>query len=1340
MAFDQNSVPKNLRPLNIVRSMPEDPRIAPMTSSGRPIEGFYTNPPTDAGGSPGTIPAVYYPATVSDAGFVPLGFNNAVTGWVQHVMPPQSQTGPISGAVINNSSRGYTNAPNFGTWAGGFASDYASEEGGGEDSVSGRKVKFLCSFAGKILPRLSDGALRYAGGQTRIISVRRDVSFGEFIQKMTDIYVQNVVVKYQLPDEDLDALVSVSCPDDLENMMDEFEKLIEMSSDGSAKLRIFLFSPSELEDASLARIGDLQDVGKRYVEAVNGIMDRFINGGGGCRIVRNESIESAISGQNSDLSGNEGGDSLAHGLGEVIGLSPKATSVVPSSDTVSRMDSVNYNPVFYADPSIVPSSIQMVISDPTVVSVSRQEVERSAPLNIPQASPDMGYPPVSRYVQSYMDPHQETLNHANFVQLPSHMGYPAQVLGPARPVFMQPPVPAGFAPQQFNSVVHMTTNPAFMSDSQPQHVRVEHFPAESMVQQRVVQLPAKQGHNGYLPQAPLHGGAYNWHQTSHPEQIPLSGVGLPPQPVMPSEKFPRLEGCLMCQQALPHAHSDTIAQEENEIPASTTSDLGPIYTSIHFDGRGRPMMGPILTGTMAENNIEQLAGGPRPIIVKNENLECDKIQTEAIEVSQNFEGQYVNDKAIPQKAENSEPPKVPLPQGVMMTNGVQYPYNVFGASTPPSCQANAVQNPIVHHQSEVVQDGRQLINDFAPVGVPLQNKDDVIHESPKEYAVKVSGGVPIDEPTSSVSEHLRQIDERLENLQLRPSEVLFNEQNKIIRDPIKEGAMDNRSARNITTAEFYEVGGKSHLRTSDTAGNCVYSGIEPPHAAERILPVSERKENVAWSQLKTTGVADRSSLSLFYGVGDISDNSTSLFSNQDPWNMRPDTHFRPPRPSKIQIRKDAGPRDDNRLLNSGETQRDSLLDSPLGDGGYQHSGNLNRDLGSDRSLSNKGSAEELIKQELQAVAEGVAASVLHSSIPSNHDTSVYPRSASPPMTRQNGDVQPANSEIQHRDKLEEIKPKLSEKTNFGFPASGMGRLQIIRNSDLEELRELGSGTFGTVYHGKWRGTDVAIKRINDRCFAGKPSEQDRMRDDFWNEAIKLADLHHPNVVAFYGVVLDGPDGSVATVTEYMVNGSLRNALQKTERNLDKRKRLLIGMDVAFGMEYLHGKNIVHFDLKSDNLLVNLRDPHRPICKVGDLGLSKVKCQTLISGGVRGTLPWMAPELLNGSSSLVSEKVDVFSFGIVMWELLTGEEPYADLHYGAIIGGIVSNTLRPPVPEPCDPDWRALMERCWSSEPSERPNFTDIANELRAMATKLPPKAQAQAHQQFPSTNNLQVKF
>ncbi|KDP26414.1 hypothetical protein JCGZ_17572 [Jatropha curcas] len=284
-------------------------------------------------------------------------------------------------------------------------------------------------------------------------------------------------------------------------------------------------------------------------------------------------------------------------------------------------------------------------------------------------------------------------------------------------------------------------------------------------------------------------------------------------------------------------------------------------------------------------------------------------------------------------------------------------------------------------------------------------------------------------------------------------------------------------------------------------------------------------------------------------------------------------------------------------------------------------------------------------------------------------------------------------------------------------------LQIIKNADLEELIELGSGTYGTVYHGKWRGTDVAIKRIKKSCFSGRSSEQERLTKDFWREAQILSNLHHPNVVAFYGVVPDGAGGTLATVTEYMVNGSLRHVLLKKDRSLDHRKKLIIAMDAAFGMEYLHSKNIVHFDLKCDNLLVNLRDPLRPICKVGDFGLSRIKHNTLVSGGVRGTLPWMAPELLNGSSSRVSEKIDVFSFGISLWEILTGEEPYADMHCGAIIGGIVKNVLRPPIPESCDPEWRKLMEQCWSPDPDSRPSFTEITNRLRAMSMVLQAKGQ-----------------
>ncbi|KAL5975275.1 hypothetical protein ACLOJK_031954 [Asimina triloba] len=281
-------------------------------------------------------------------------------------------------------------------------------------------------------------------------------------------------------------------------------------------------------------------------------------------------------------------------------------------------------------------------------------------------------------------------------------------------------------------------------------------------------------------------------------------------------------------------------------------------------------------------------------------------------------------------------------------------------------------------------------------------------------------------------------------------------------------------------------------------------------------------------------------------------------------------------------------------------------------------------------------------------------------------------------------------------------------------------LQTIQNSDLEEIRELGSGTYGTVFYGKWKGSDVAIKRIKPSCFEGGELGEDRLIADFWKEADLLSQLHHPNVVAFYGVVKDGAAANFATVTEYMVNGSLKQVLQRKDRTIDRRKRLIIAMDAAFGMEYLHEKNVAHFDLKSHNFLVNMRDPLRPVCKIGDLGLSKVKQRTLVSGGVRGTIPWMAPELLTADkSTMVTEKVvDVFSFGIVMWELLTGEEPYADMRSEGIIAGIIEGSLRPEIPSWCDPAWSSLIERCWSSDPGSRPSFSEIAKELRSMSASM----------------------
>nr|GMD27545.1 Serine/threonine-protein kinase CTR1 [Ipomoea batatas] len=1374
MAFDQSPMHNDLRPLNICRTIPEDPRISPATCSGRPMEGFFAAT-QHRDGSPGSsIPMLYIPGNANDARFVGLGYSNGPPGvatWVQQVVPA-APSGVVPGTP------GFNPNSNFGPNCG---SDHTSDEGG-EDLAPVRIVKFLCSFGGKILPRPSDGTLRYVGGQTRILSIRRDVSFSDLVKKVTDTCGQDVAIKYQLPDEDLDALVSISCPDDLDNMMDEYQKLAERSSDGSAKLRMFLFPASEMDSPGVMQFGDLQDTGQRYVEAVNGITD------GG--IARFGSTASAVSTQNSDLSSSgEVLDFSCHVHSEITrspstdAISPSATSAL-SPDSASRMVYTDTTPAIYANTSAAPFGIPMVRSGlpGTAFAAPEHASKKSVPVTLlqqqqqqQQTGYDLKQPSVT-FPMSYVDPQREALSHADYVHSTSQMSFPTQLMGTIGPVFTQQHITAGATPQQFVPAVHTTMtshvsmNPNLVPRFQPQQTRLEQHPSESTVGQQFVQFSRDQGCNTYQPQLPttMFGGPYGWHQIPHPQQVAVS-EGWAGHPVTTApEATTRYDDCQMCQKSLPHAHSDTAAQNKSGSPVNSISDSS--------SGQNLELPTAVTCGTILECTNEQGAAVAQRFIG---HMDREIGQTLA-------EG-----TGVLESVENPEHPKVAVPLGVMgLTTGVPNLCGAFMGTVAQSSSVNAPEQPFVPMQYQVKQEvvaNKAVPDDLLTTGMRLPTTESLILESPNGY----TGHIPMMRPkednleSTNAYEHLKQIEGRMENLRIQRAEILANsEQNKSLVDNFRKNEflesrsqqvggrevfIDSTFSKNtvldtnhlkpyemshsprnepfyfqtMRAQEPYEAPQPSRLGDSNVfvhskqgvyhlapdeipLGSCPFSGLESTHPKERVPLFNEHLLEPRGIELVSSD-GNTTSVSPSFKLGDAQESSNSLFSNQDPWCTQHDAHF-PPQPNKLQVRKEPV---DAKVLkdNSGVSCLGSNDELPIGSlGGLgaemqlnarvsQLPGNL--DIAIEHTLSNKGSAEEMIKQEIQAVAEGVATSVLHSSMSSDRNLPIHGRSEPASTGERNGEDQIVQGERQYKDKFEEIKTKCPVRENFGFPVSDdIGHLQIIKNSDLEEIRELGSGTFGTVYHGKWRGTDVAIKRINARCFAGKHSEQERMRNDFWNEAIKLADLHHPNVVAFYGVVLDGPGGSVATVTEYMVNGSLRTALQKSERNLDKWKCLLISMDVAFGMEYLHGKNIVHFDLKSDNLLVNLRDPHRPICKVGDLGLSKVKCQTLISGGVRGTLPWMAPELLNGSSSLVCEKVDVFSFGIVMWELLTGEEPYADLHYGAIIGGIVSNTLRPPVPESCGADWKSLMERCWSAEPSERPSFTAIANELRAIGSKL----------------------
>ncbi|OVA02507.1 PAS domain [Macleaya cordata] len=271
--------------------------------------------------------------------------------------------------------------------------------------------------------------------------------------------------------------------------------------------------------------------------------------------------------------------------------------------------------------------------------------------------------------------------------------------------------------------------------------------------------------------------------------------------------------------------------------------------------------------------------------------------------------------------------------------------------------------------------------------------------------------------------------------------------------------------------------------------------------------------------------------------------------------------------------------------------------------------------------------------------------------------------------------------------------------------------------DLTIGEQIGQGSCGTVYHGLWCGSDVAVKVFS------KLEYSDDLLHSFRQEVVLLMKrLRHPNVLLFMGAVTSPQH--LCIVTEFLPRGSLFHLLQRSTARLDWRRRVLMALDIARGMNYLHHCNppIVHRDLKSSNLLV---DKNWTV-KVGDFGLSRLKHQTyLTTKSGKGTPQWMAPEVLRNEPS--DEKSDVYSYGVILWELATQKIPWDNLNSMQVIGAVGFMNQRIEIPKDLDPQWVSLIESCWHREPKCRPTFQELLEKLkdllrqysvRALATRL----------------------
>ncbi|XP_059616737.1 mitogen-activated protein kinase kinase kinase 7 [Phlebotomus argentipes] len=272
------------------------------------------------------------------------------------------------------------------------------------------------------------------------------------------------------------------------------------------------------------------------------------------------------------------------------------------------------------------------------------------------------------------------------------------------------------------------------------------------------------------------------------------------------------------------------------------------------------------------------------------------------------------------------------------------------------------------------------------------------------------------------------------------------------------------------------------------------------------------------------------------------------------------------------------------------------------------------------------------------------------------------------------------------------------------PALAKPFVEEVNFAEINHLAIVGKGSFGTVYKAKWRDNYVAVKYI----------ENESERNAFAVEVRQLSRVAHPNIVALHGACTKKPH--VCLVMEYAEGGSLYAVLHCTPKPMYTAAHAMSwARQCALGVAYLHDmspKPLIHRDLKPPNLLLVQGGTVLKIC---DFGTVTDKA-TLMTNN-KGSAAWMAPEVFE--SSTYTEKCDVFSWGIILWEVLSREQPFKEIEHTFTIMWSVHKGHRPPLMEGCPRPIENLMTSCWDPNPSNRPSMSKVVATMQELCKFLP---------------------
>jgi serine/threonine protein kinase len=292
----------------------------------------------------------------------------------------------------------------------------------------------------------------------------------------------------------------------------------------------------------------------------------------------------------------------------------------------------------------------------------------------------------------------------------------------------------------------------------------------------------------------------------------------------------------------------------------------------------------------------------------------------------------------------------------------------------------------------------------------------------------------------------------------------------------------------------------------------------------------------------------------------------------------------------------------------------------------------------------------------------------------------------------------------------EVKIRDQDNPKKEFPPTGSSAPRVtldfkldftIRFEDLTFGKLLGQGAYGKVFAGEWKFNPVAIKQYTAQDFS------DQTREEIRKEASIMATVSAQSdyLVRLRGVILDKPNYSL--VMEYLPGGDLFHLL-KSSQEMTWPMCYRMGLDMTIGLHHLHGHGALHRDLKSLNVLLDMNWR----AKLADFGLSTLKTSSAstTAGGFKGTVLWSAPELFKrGAKASVAS--DIYSLGMILWELVSRQIPFADAATPEIAMDWVKSGEQENIPSGTPEDFKALILDCWDKDPAKRPKADVVAKRL-----------------------------